>query len=247
MTRQKMFKSLSVVILLIFIFTTIYYNYAKQKIILNYGDSIAHGSGNNKIGYARIIAKEYKMRVIDKSINGATIKSGVDGRESISDIILSDKTYRNVNYILIEGGYNDIYHKSDEEIGSISPDENVESLSTSNLYGALEVSFCKLKERYPESKILFVIIPRIGETFYDKWDGVNDDKFNTVRQAIIECCDKWGIEYVDLFTESEFNSYYDKYKKYTNDQSGKNDGIHPTEEGYKLFYVPIIKMYMDIE
>ena len=42
---------------------------------------------------------------------------------------------------------------------------------------------------------------------------------------------------VDLFENARFNTYLDKYRALCNN----NDGVHPNEQGYNLYYVPQIE------
>ena len=58
-----------------------------------------------------------------------------------------------------------------------------------------------------------------------------------------ELCQKWGIGYADVFNDSEFNTYLERYNQYTATTSKypSGDYVHPTKEGYELFYLPLIE------
>ena len=70
-----------------------------------------------------------------------------------------------------------------------------------------------------------------------------------IGEESIKMCNKWGIGYADIFNDSDMNTFLDRYKGYTlrKDKYPDGDMIHPTFEGYKLFYIPLIeKAYEDI-
>lgn len=203
------------------------------KKILNYGDSIAFGGGFSG-GYAGIIANEYGMTVQDRSASGSTLHY-MEGRGCIASRISGDEIYPNIDYVFVNGGYNDVANETGNDwIGNLSNDYNG-SYNASTLYGALELSCKILKTKYPKAKVIFIITPKIRSSFQPVWDG-ETASFNAVHKAIIEVCQKWSCGYVDLFTKSDFNSKFTQYYQYT----ANSDGIHPTEEGYRLFYVPQI-------
>ena len=65
--------------------------------------------------------------------------------------------------------------------------------------------------------------------------------FDTIKQI----CEKWGVPYLDLYTKGRLNTNIEIMKNnYTSDWQGTPDGLHPNEEGYKLFYVNQITEFL---
>ena len=60
-------------------------------------------------------------------------------------------------------------------------------------------------------------------------------------EAAIEACQRYGIEVIDIWKNGGFNTYFDSMKPYT----GSSDGIHPTVDGYKNYYMPLIEWKMN--
>ena len=84
------------------------------------------------------------------------------------------------------------------------------------------------------SKIYFISVHKIYEDSKKNLLGLN---YNDYRKAIVSICQKYNVPVIDCYN-SPFDYSY-TFKK--NGVFPKGDKIHPTEEGYKRFYMPVIE------
>ena len=177
------------------------------------------------------------MTYESKAIWGATIASGIEG--SSGCILETIPTMReDADYIILSGGANDFYALSGgrEQLGAISSGYAA-ALDTTTFCGALESMLKQAIERWPGKKILYVITHRmldIGHADLQNWVSM-----------LIEILEKWGIPYVDLWHDMPSLMLGVLKNPYTSmgntEYSGTGDGLHPNEEGYRLYYVPRIE------
>ena len=191
------------------------------------GDSICYGAGYTG-GYAKIIGENNDMTISNIAVSGGTICSNT-GRFCISASV--DSMPAGYDYYIVEGGVNDASQEHGETLGALSSNYNA-ALDTTTLYGAMESLCKKLQLNFPGKKYGFVFPHNV----------YNDTSvWNTSwRAAMKECLKKWGIPYLDLSDECAQLRNLDALRIYTLN----NDGWHPTEDGYKLYYVSKIEEWM---
>ena len=97
-------------------------NPLKNKILFNFGDSIAAGDGNNGKGYAELLGEKYGLLVTDYANGGATLGDTASNNIT-SQVDTAIANGVNPDYILIEGGTNDIVNSV--ALGSIANDYNI--------------------------------------------------------------------------------------------------------------------------
>jgi lysophospholipase L1-like esterase len=211
------------------------------KKLVAIGDSIMRGGGNNNVGFVDLIGTKFGMNVNNISISGSTMATGVSGRNSISTM-LSGNILANPDFIVINGGINDYFMQVPlGDVTAIQGDlssgseTSFSNFNTTTFCGALESLFKYLYTNYPTAKVIFVITHKSVNHYYNNNDGDIYD-YSHVREKTILACEKWGIEYVDLFTKSRLITSVPLFnnRQYTNN----NDGVHPNQLGYELFYVP---------
>lgn len=210
-------------------------NVLSGKTISCDGDSIMQGNENSNISYYDLIIENYNMVQQSKAaVGGATIatgtqSSGVD-RHWISSSVLNINT--NSDYILINGGFNDYSIKVD--LGEIT-ETFTDTIDSTTFAGGMELLCRNLLNRFNNGqKILFVFNHNINATWYTKNSASSsgktfEDYFN-IQVAVLK---KYGIPYIDLIHESQFNTILDFYKNTYTD----GDGVHPNTNGYNKFYV----------
>ncbi|MEE1218589.1 MAG: SGNH/GDSL hydrolase family protein [Ruminococcus sp.] len=224
------------------------------KAIYQNGDSVAAGDGANGNSYFDIIANKYSMVETDKSIGGTTIAVSDFNIKTLSDGTKKDykSIYErvdetmvgNFDYIILEGGWNDMF--ASVPLGSLTEHyvQNIEDLNVETTIGATE-AICKLLiDRYFDIPKLFVL----GHKKID-WKQETDwlPRQNAYWDGIISALEKWGIPYVDLRYESNLaawnqtiaDTYF--YHKVVDGVDQGGDGTHPNYEAYKKFYVPPIE------
>lgn len=206
-------------------------NVLSGKILAVTGDSICYGTGYAG-GYAGIIGTENNMTVQNVAVGGATVADiGVDFtiRGSIADM-RSD-----ADYVIIEGGVNDSwYNNTGVTLGQITSGYT-DTLNTSTFAGAMESMFKAALARFPEAKIGYIFIHKCSDNFDSRTTG---SYYNIAKAA----CEKWGIPYCDLNTQAPPLGHITALAQAYTVNGG--DGIHPNEDGYRLFYVPKITAWM---
>lgn len=206
-------------------------NKLANKILFNFGDSIAAGGGNNGKGYAELFATKYGMMCYDFAVGGATL-----GETETNNITTQVTTAlsRGItpDYILIEGGTNDISYNV--SIGEISNDYNINKFDKTTTIGGLEWIISTLKSNFPSAKMAFVSVHRMGSRGYSS---------QIERQGVcVDTCKKWSIPIIDIFNRGNLNTFLSEYHKFTNPTESQPNGdrTHPNELGYTTFYLPLI-------
>jgi putative cell wall-binding protein/lysophospholipase L1-like esterase len=210
------------------------YEILNGKKLLNFGDSIAKGTGNNNIGYAEIIGGKTDMICYNYAVGGAvfgTDKNRPTRSRIPAQVDLAIKNGIDPDYIIFEGGTNDI---SFADLGKITEGYTA-SLDLDTFCGGMEYCCKTLLTNYYDKKIIFVRVHNRVSS--------NKTLQKVYGDKAIEICKKWRIPYVDLYSEGELNAnnptqrlMYTVYKP----ELGTGDGTHPNQAGYEKFYVPMI-------
>ena len=198
------------------------------------GDSIMKGNENSNTSYYGLIATKYNMITrTNNAVGGATIATGTQSsgvnRHWISSGVLDISTES--DYIIINGGVNDYYNKV--SLGTIT-DTFTDTIDSTTFSGGMELLCRNLLNRFTNGqKILFVFNHNINATWYTKNSQSNGHTFEDYYNIQVAVLKKYGIPYLDLIHESQFNTILDNYKNtYT-----VGDGVHPNTAGYTKFYV----------
>ena len=197
------------------------------KKLCNFGDSIANG--DNGTSYAKQIATKYSMDFLNYAHGGdtlANLNTNERGciQNQINNFLSADI---DPDYILLNGGTNDILYAELGNITSFYEEDETHTWDATKTCGGLEKILYLLKSNKPNAKIVYVIPHRM------QTKNLNDqiEYFNLIRQI----CQKWSIPIVDIFNEGTLNTFVESMRIFT------DTGTHPTTEGYKRFYVPIIE------
>ena len=226
-----------------------------KKVVFD-GDSICKADGTT--GWAQYIGEGNGMDYYNVGENGATITAGLydsgsNERHWVSRSIDTIHTnHAKLDYLILEGGVNDSDLLDDTDIGTIDQ-SNFSTFDDTKFVGALESLFYKATSYYPSAKIGFIIAQRMGRISgygYEADDSPATRRRRKFFEIIISVCKKWGIPYVDLWTESplcpQLECYYDSTKtEQQNIDAGKayKDGQHLTQVGYNIIS-PKIEAWM---
>lgn len=219
--------------------TTRLSNIYRKKVTLN-GDSIAFGAGTGGTGFMDYIASKYNMTLDKKAVSGATI-ANLSSRYPDKHCICTsiDAMAEDANYIIFEGGYNDWLLWT--QIGTLT-DTMSGDLDDTKFYGALESICRQALAKWENGKIGFIITHKINDAWRtQKQEGATYPTLDGYYQAIKNVCEKYSIPYLDLSKVSRLNTELQNYKKYTYN----SDGVHPTKDGYQIFYVDTIARWME--
>lgn len=203
-------------------------NPLKGKIISLNGDSIAAGAGYQG-GYGKIIAEENGMTYENVAVGGGTMAYVGLNVHCISRTIGNMRA--DADYVILNGGGNDA--DSGVPLGALTTGYTA-TLDDTTFAGAFEQMLKTAIARFPNKKIGYVFIHKCAYLFSS---SVRDSYYDIAKAA----CEKWGIPYCDLNTQTPPLNYIDALKTaYTSN----GDGYHPNEQGYRLFYVPKITAWM---
>ena len=216
-----------------------------KKIAYN-GDSIAESritAGNTYNGgaYPKIIADLTGGTYENRAHGGGILASAPgDGGSTPSRCIVTDVTNMatDADLVCFEGGINDYWR--DVPLGSYSESDYTTAVDTTTVCGALESIFRQAKERWVGKPIVFVIVHKIKSTVYLPNQASTPYTFAEEYEKMVGICRKYAIPYYDAYAESGLNAYdtIQNNTFLTSNSSGTADGCHPTEEGYKKYYVP---------
>lgn len=202
------------------------------KTIIFDGDSIMNAINDAQDGWAGRMATKNNMIYTNYAVDGATITAGImAGSNPRHWVSRSVDGYRSdADIIVVEGGANDADLIGVSNMGEISVGFDA-VLDDTVFTGAVESTLKQLILKYPDKKIVFIIAHRMGSI----------DQQN-VRRAffdrIIECCEKWGIPYLDIWKNSYLNSDIPSIKeKYFIDKQ------HLKTAGYDLTF-PMVEHFL---
>lgn len=202
-------------------------NVLSHKKIAFLGDSITNAGPDRKRfnGWAGRVALANQMTFQNLGVNGATFTK-IEGRGHI--LAQLDDVSKDIDYIIIQGGINDA------SIGRASAFEGPKEESM--LYW-LEETFRQAKERFPKAKIGFIITYKTPKA---SW-GIKVTDRSEDAKIMRRLCDKYRIEYLDLYDGSIIDG--DKHKTFDEllDTSGgssfheaKAEDVHLSDVGYDL-------------
>lgn len=220
------------------------YNVLEGKSVLTFGDSVMYGAGGTVGAFAKMIADKNNMSLTNKAKSGYTICVSVDypNRGSIlKEVETSIANNDTADYILIEGGFNDVFVKSKCPLGIISADYT--TFDNATFSGALESLFKQVLVKWYDKKILFILGHQLYRSLndtttpFDYW--VKNQ--NTYWDRAIDICKKWNVPFLDMrlsgfipLTDTLLATYF----------AESNQSTHPNDLGYKLIYVDKVESKM---
>ena len=200
------------------------------KRVLVLGDSIAYGEGSSGSGIASILAEKYGCLTENYAVSGATV---IDSSNSILqqyEKIITDYTSTafvcNPDYIIFDGGANDMVTDKLSELGTLSEYYGNE-VTTDNFTGAFETLIRNLQTKFPQAKLIYFTNHRMQTR-----NKVNMDTYFNRAKEIMQ---KYGVEVVDITSISGLNTCIGtQHTNYCPDKT------HPNKDGYLKFYIPYI-------
>ena len=201
------------------------------------GDSICYGAGANEPGgYAKLIANKNKdMTYKNISVSGAILcrrKTGDTGSTVLEQIESEIALTNSYNYVVLEGGINDIWNMDKYPIGAYDRYNINSVLNENTICGAFESIIRKTKNAWNDA-IIYYIIPHL----------MSAELATPVFDKLIEICKKYAVIVIDLRYLSGEDVTIDYVKKTYTLTDCIGDGVHNNDLGYEKFYVkPIINI-----
>lgn len=192
----------------------------KNKSIVFLGDSITQGSGTsgpNKEFHQLIKAKYGLKEAYNCGIGGTRIARQTGFSNHVYDIYFAmrvDLLPENVDAVVVFGGTNDYGH-GNAKIGE------ADSKDVYTFFGGLNVLYDKLKEKYPNAKLVFMTpIERTNQTAPSSPEG---KILSDYVEAIRTFCRNKSVDMIDLFSSGVLDPY---------NADLVPDGLHPNDEGH---------------
>ena len=192
----------------------------KNKSIIFLGDSITQGwgtSGPNKEFHQLIKAKYGLQEAYNCGIGGTRIAKLKDSSNHAYDIYFAMRVEVLPNHadaVVVFGGTNDYGH-GNAKIGE------ADSKDVYTFFGGLNVLYDKLKEKYPNAKLIFMTpIERANQEEPHPPEGKT---LSDYVEAIRIFCDKNNVDIIDLFNSGIIDPYNTDLLP---------DGLHPNDDGH---------------
>ena len=206
-----------------------------QKSVLFVGDSITEGrvewnQGKNIVGWPGRIIEANKMTGANKGVSGASISNCRNANTVIAQ--LQQQKNETYDFIILHGGVNDAWDVA--PVGTMTEGFDAE-YDLSTFAGGFEATIKYAKENFENAQLGYIINFKINRSDVGKLADMSE-YFDMAKQI----CDKWGVPYLDLYTDEDFNNNVLKYKEKTN----LYDLIHPSTAGFDVL-APVINDWME--
>lgn len=204
----------------------------RGKTVLSFGDSIMHGTGNDDVGVAELMAQRYQMEAIDYSKSGATFGKAPDREQIAYQIERAVEKGETADIILLNGGTNDMRNIY---VGAISQDFEYQLNGREFFAQGMEYALGLLQDHYPYATVVYI-------RAHDMQFSLERNELHYGKTAL-DICEKWKVSVADVFKDTEFDAHDTDIKmKYTQVTKNceKGDSVHPNRLGYYEYYIPLI-------
>ena len=164
------------------------------------------------------IGEKYGMSWKNASVSGATVKHTLVNGSPLP-YIKNQLTDGEFDYVIVEGGINDAMRGN--PLGKISDSFKTEDFDTDTFAGAFEELLSSVKSKYPNAKVGYIVTMQVTTQ-----SAQNAAAYYEVAKQI---CDKWNVEYLDLFNDAEVTGWFVE-----NQKTYLPDTLHPNAAGYEL-------------
>ncbi len=213
------------------------------KTVYAFGDSIVYGHKTPATAFMPLISNKYGMKLGQYAKNGATVI------KSSNDIItqINNAPAAAPDFIVFDGYTNDAYGSADTDsfnssggnpdvtkiLGEIQGGTATEFDNTT-FCGAFEEILYTMKQKWPDSKPVFVTIHKSGARDFDIQ--------TTLHDLIVRMCEEWDAEVVDMFKDCDLDTRDPaQMSKYIIDGNGSHPNVQCCEE----FYIPMVSQKLE--
>jgi hypothetical protein len=213
------------------------------KSVYAFGDSIVYGHNAPDNAFMNLIAKKYAMKLTKYAKNGATVMTSSNAIITQVNNASSDAP----DFVVFDGYTNDAYGDSatdtfnsdgtntdvTQHLGT-AQGSGATTFDNTTFCGAFEEILYTMKNKWPDSKIVFVTIHKSGARDFDIQ--------TTLHDLTVSMCDEWGVEVVDMFKDCELDTRNaDEMAKYIINGAGS----HPNVACCNEFYIPMISAKLE--
>ena len=132
------------------------------------------------------------------------------------------------DFVVFDGYTNDAYESVMTNLGT-KQGPTATTFDNTTFCGAFEETLYTMKQKWPESEIVFVTIHKSG--------GRDWDIQCKLRELSLEMCEAWGISVADIFKDTTLDTRdATQMSKYIINGAGS----HPNETACREFYIPVI-------
>ena len=232
------------------------YNLWENKKCCFLGDSITYGEGTHKT-YWQYLKESLSIIPTSYGVSGARMNYLYT-----NEIPLAIESGIKFDAIFVFAGTNDFgnnvqignWYTESEESANINGSTVLRKKRTFNnnadFKGSINNVLGKLKEEYPDSKIIILTPIHRGKIYFSESNQMpGEDYANGIGLyiddyvgAIKEAADIWGVYCIDLFSLSRLYPMIEGFEKYF---SGQKDLLHPNALGHEVI-AKTIERYLSI-
>lgn len=192
------------------------------------GDSIMAGANGTAV--AKLLSNDYDIVPQSLAVSGAQMTTVNPNVSHICEQVQGIDA--DTDIIILEGGINDYW--SNVDFGTFVGDGDTTTvLDTTTFCGALETAIRWIRDNRPHIPVLYVLNHHIASADYGT--NTKGQTFQNYRDMILQASQNYGFTpvRVDLtafnttITQTDYAEYSD-------------GGAHPTDKGYRLWYLPLI-------
>lgn len=215
------------------------------KSVAVFGDSIAYGSGNDGFGVGEYLNKDLNLKLLKYAVGGARVGFCKEHNWLIEQVQNAIRDGISPDYIVFNGFTNDCNISEGATLPDVPLGELKAGYAGYDIFAVtkempfsrcFEEIICAFLKYFSKSKPLFFRPHNMGrrDDFLQRQYG----------ERALEICKKWGVAFVDLYSESGLNTFIPEQRDlFTCDSYGwgRGDCTHPNALGYELKYMPLIE------
>lgn len=208
-----------------------------EKSILFVGDSICEaiceqGTGRAVFGWAGRIMENHSMTGKNLGYSGASVSDCRGSNVVIAQ--LQREAAGGYDFVIMHGGVNDAWDSAPVGVMTEGFDG---PFDTSTFGGGLETMISYAKETFPDAQLGYIINFRLPGSTIGRLSDMSE-----YVDLTIAICEKWGVPYLDLYHDDDFNNNVMKVETLTY----LKDYIHPTPEGYDVITPYVEEWVLDL-
>ena len=199
-------------------------NKSKNVVWGAFGDSLTEKNSRSTSNYVDYVSNDLGVGVINYGVGGTGYARGASSNNAFHQRILNIST--NLDVVTIFGSFNDL--------GAGLPLGTAADTDLTTMGGAINQTLDNYKGVHPTTP-LGVISPTPWNSTNPKYESNNGFQYVKLLEKI---CKDRGLPFLNLFHSSGLRPWEEEYRKlmYSRDEG---NGVHPDENGHKLFYPQI--------